>query len=320
MLNLWTYVVVLGVGWGAVALLGGFGIDVVGLVGDVVDWDAIGWAGTTAIALVAATLLGVLSLAIVYVTEYWGFELARVRGQEGTVLRTRRGLFTTREVNRAERRIRGMQLSEPLLWRWMHAADTTVITTGLSLWAPSQPAVILPRSPVADARRIAADVLEATGPDDPFVAPLAGRPRAALRRRLTWATGATVALALLLGWLAVTEVVPASVVGTAVVAWPAALLAAWVAYRALGHAVVGRYLVTRSGVLARRTTALQRDAVSTVIVRESLLQRRLGLRSLVTTTAAGHGTYATPDLDADTCLELASAVAPELLAPFREDR
>lgn len=315
-LNLWTYVIVGGLGWGGVWLLDGFGIDVVGFVGGLIDWDAIGWLATVAIAFAAATVFGVLALAVVYVTEYWGFELARVRGQEGTLLRTRQGLFTTREVNRAESRIRGIQLSEPLLWRWMRVADTTVVTTGLNLWAITQPAAILPRAPVTAARRVAGEVLGTEDPAHPFLAQLAPRPFAALRRRLFWASAIGLAVALVLLWLALTDVVPFVAVAAAAVVWPLALLGAWIAYRALGHAVVGRYLVTRSGLFNRATTALQCDAVSTVVVRESLLQRRLGLRSLLTMTAAGYGTYATPDLDANETLELASRVAPELLAPF----
>ncbi len=315
-LSLWTYVIVLGLGWGGVWLVGSFGIDVVGVVEGLLDWDAIGWLGTAAIAFAAATFFGVLALAVIYVSEYWAFELARVRGPEGTLLRTRRGLFTTREVNRAEQRVRGMQLSEPLLWRWMRLADTTVVTTGLNLWAVSQPAAILPRAPVTAAKRIVGEVLDAEGPDNPFHAPLARRPSAALRRRLSWATGITVGLALVLTWLAITDVVPAVAIWGAAAFWPIALVGAGIAYRALGHAVVGPYLVTRSGLMSRATTALQRDAVSTVVVRESLLQRRLGLRSLLTMTAAGYGTYATPDLDATECLELGSRVAPDLLAPF----
>ena len=66
-------------------------------------------------------------------TENWNLELARVPSRDGTMLRTRKSLFTTREVNRDENRIRGAQVSEPVLWRWMGASDTSVITTGLDV-------------------------------------------------------------------------------------------------------------------------------------------------------------------------------------------
>ncbi len=313
-LSVWTYVVVLGLGWGAVFLLGTFGIDVVDVVSGLLNWDRIGWLGTAAIAFVAATVGGVLALSVAYVTEYWGYELARVRGQEGTLLRTRRGLFTVREVNRAEHRIRGFHLSEPLLWRWMGAAETTVVTTGLSLWAVDQPTAILPRGPVRVHRRLAQRVLDPER--EPFAAPLAAHPRAALRRRMWWATALTLVAAAVLLWLTVTDVTPEPVLLVLVAVWPLTVAGAVIAYRALGHAIVGPYLVTRSGLNRRATTVLQRDAVSTIVLRESLFQRRLGLRTVRTMTSAGAGGYDTPDLDRDEALRFATRAAPGLLDPF----
>ncbi|MBF6618954.1 MAG: PH domain-containing protein [Patulibacter sp.] len=325
-LSVWSYVVVLGIGWGANFFLGTFGIDLVEVVSGLLDWDAIGTAGTVAIGFVAATIGGMLALAVAFFTEYWGYELARVRGRtttdpeagskEGTLLRTRRGLFTTREVNRAEHRIRGVRLSEPLLWRWIGATDTTVITTGLSLWAIDQPTAILPRGPIAVHRRIAAEVLD---PDHaPLAADLATHPRAALRRRLWWATLLTLTVAAILVWLLVTDVVPAVALAGLAILWPLALVGGLVAYRALGHAIVGPYLVARSGLTSRATTVLRRDAVSTIVVRESLFQRRLGLRTVATMTAAGAGRYQVPDLTRDDALRFAADAAPGLLDPFLE--
>jgi putative membrane protein len=314
LLSVWTYVVVLGLGWGGVVLLGTFGIDAGDVVSGLADWDAIGGPATAVIAFVAATVFGVACMAVVFATEYWRFELARVRGQEGTLLRTRRGLFTTREVNRAERRIRGMQLSEPLLWRWMGAAETFVVTTGLSLWATSQPTAILPRGPLRVHRRVADAVLD---PEHaPFTAELARHPRAALRRRLWWATLVTLGVGLVLAGLALADVVPAVALVAVAGLWPLALTGAVVAYRALGHAIVGPYVVTRSGLNRRATTALRRDAVSTVVLRESLLQRRLGLRTVATMTSAGTGGYDTPDLARSDALRFAVEAAPGLLDPF----
>ncbi|WP_254875524.1 PH domain-containing protein [Streptomyces sp. CAI 127] len=314
MFNAWAYVLVLGVGWGGYWLLSGFGVDAAAFVSGLLDWRSIGWAGTAAIGFLTASVLGAAGLAVTYVVEYGKFELARVPGPDGTVLRTRQGLLTTREVSRDENRVRGVQISEPVLWRWLGVADTSLVTTGLSLWSMSQPAAILPRGPVAVARRVASEVLDPE--EQPLQARLAAHPRAALRRRLWWATTTTAAVALALGWLAVTGVLPYAALWAAVALWPCALGAALVAYRALGHTVSGSYLVTRSGLLSRSTTVLRRSAVSTVVIRESLLQRRLGLRSVSTMTAAGYGGYDTPDLDARASLDFAVRAAPGLLNPF----
>jgi putative membrane protein len=91
-----------------------------------------------------------------------------------------------------------------------------------------------------------------------------------------------------------------------------------VAHRALGHAVVGPWLVVRSGLVSRRTVVLRRDAVSTIALRESVLQRRLGLRTVTAMSAAGWGAYDAPDLTADEALRFAVAAAPGLLDPFLE--
>lgn len=314
MFSIWAYVLALGLGWGGLWLLSSFGVDVVGWVTGLLDWEAVGWVGVVLIAVAAVTLVGVVGLAVTYFLEFWNFELARVPAGGATMLRTRKGLFTTREVNRDEVRIRGVQLSQPLFWRWMGVTDTSVITTGLDVWSMAEPATILPRTPLTVARRVAVEVLGAEAA--PLRATLTSHPRAALLRRLGWATGLSAATALILGWLALTGVVLLVAVWAAAVLWPLSLGAAWLAYRALGHTIAGSYLVTRSGLFHRATTVLQRSAVSTVAVRESLLQRCLGLRTVGTATAAGYGWYETPDLETDRALEFALQAAPGLLDPF----
>lgn len=314
MFNIWAYILALGLGWGFSWLLGSFGIDVVGFITGVLDWKALGWGWTVLIGVIAVGAFGAVGLGVNYFIEYWNFELTRVPGEKGTLLRTRQGLFTTREVNRDGNRMRGMQISEPVLWRWLGVSDTTVITTGLSMWSMSQPAAILPRAPVVVARRVAGAVLDVE--PNPFELALHRHKRAALRRRLWWACVATGGVALALMWLAATNVTPTWTIWTVAALWPMLLLAAGIAYRALGHAVSGMYLVVRSGLVSRATTALQRSAVSTIAIRESILQRRLGLRTVSAMTAAGYGAYEAPDLDAAEALHFADQAAPGLLAPF----
>ncbi|XRQ09085.1 PH domain-containing protein [Actinomadura welshii] len=314
MFNVWAFAFALGVGWGAYWLLTGFGVDVAGHASALADRSGLGPAGTAAVTLAGMGAFGAAGLGANYLVAYWNFELARVPGEHGTLLRTRHGLFTTRVVNRDDSRMRGVHVSEPVLWRWLGVADTNLITTGLSLWSMSQPTAILPRGPRSAALRVAAAALGAA--PNPFEAELVRHPRAALRRRLWWATAASAAVAAVLAWLAVTGVVPAGAVWAAAALWPLALLAAVIAYRALGHAIAGRYLVARYGLVSRSTVALQRPAVSTVAVRESLLQRRLGLRTVNVMTAAGWGAYTVPDMDADESLRFADEAAPGLLRPF----
>lgn len=314
MFNVWAYALALGLGWGGFWLLGGVGIDVGGFVVGLLDWESLGWGWTIAIGFAVVSVFGAIGLGVNYFFEYWNFELARVPSKDGTLLRTRKGLLTTREVNRDEKRTKGVHVSQPLLWRWMGASDASVITTGLDVWSLSDPTAILPRGPVRVARRVAAEVLDSD--QRPLEAPLAPHPRAALRRRLWWATGVTAAVGGVLGWLALTDVVPAAAVWSTLALWPLALGAAVIAYRALGHAIVGSYLVTRSGLLNRVTTVLQRSAVSTIVIRESPLQRRLKLRTVTAMTAAGYCAYDTPDLERDASVRFALAAAPGVLDRF----
>ncbi|NEE02811.1 PH domain-containing protein [Phytoactinopolyspora halotolerans] len=312
--NSWAYIMAIGLLWGGFWLLSTFGVDVGGFLDGLADWEALGWGWTIGIGVLVTGAVGVIGLAVNFFTENWNFELARVSGEDGTQLRTRKGLFTTREVNRDERRMRGLQISEPLLWRWMGMADTNVVTTGLSLWSMSEPTAILPRGPIGVARSVAVDVLGSR--PSPFDVPLVRHPAAALRRRLCWATVGGAALVAVVVWLVITDVLPAWTVWLGAAGWPVALLGAVVAYRALGHAVAGPYVVLRSGLISRSTVALQRSAVSTIALRQSLLQRRLGLMTVSAMTAAGWGGYQASDVDAGEAVEFATAAAPGLLEPF----
>ncbi|NED96344.1 PH domain-containing protein [Phytoactinopolyspora alkaliphila] len=314
MFNIWAYLMALGLLWGAYWLGTAVGFDVGGFIEGLVDWEALGWGRSIVVGALVVGAVGAVGLGVNFFTENWNFELARVPGENGTLLRTRQGLFKTREVNRDDTRLRGIQISEPLLWRWMGMADTNVVTTGLDLWSMSQPTTILPRGPIGVARPVAAAVLGVH--ESPLEVPLARHPRAALRRRMWWATLTAVAVVVLLGWLAANDVVPFAMMWAGVALWPIAVAAAVVAYRALGHAVSGEYLVVRSGLMSRQTTALKRSAVSTVAVRQSLLQRRLGLKTVAAMSAAGWGAYHAPDVPADAAVALASEAAPGLLEPF----
>lgn len=313
MFSIWAFLMAAGLLWGLFWLVSAFGIDLIGPVSRSRAWDSLGWPATVLVVLAVAGVVGAVGMGVNFLTANWGFELARVRSGERSYLRTRRGLFSTREVSRDEARVRGLSIDEPVLWRWMGMADTSVITTGLSVWDMEQPTAILPRGPVRVARAAAARVL---GEPSPLEAPLRRHPPAALRRRLWWATLAGAAPVAALLAPAAAGVVPWWIVWAALGLLPVTLLAGVVAYRALGHAIVGDYLVVRSGLMSRSSSALRRDAVSTVAVRQSLLQKRLGLSTVSAMTAAGWGAYEAPDVAAAEALEFAHRAAPHLLDEF----
>ena len=215
--------------------------------------------------------------------------------------------------------MRGVELSEPLLLRWVGGARTHAVATGLSdEEGGKQPdaKTMLPPAPRAQARRVAAAVLrEESFPIDGFIA----HPSAALRRRITW--GLLVALpfavaavvSAVLGWIPI---------GLAVAVVPSAALLGIAfgidAYRNLGHRLHGAYLVSRRGTALRRTVALRRDGIIGWRFEQSVFQRRSGLLDVVATTAAGSGQCAVPDVRAGDGLALAEDAVPGLLAPFLE--
>lgn len=273
---------------------------------------------TVLVLVLAAVVAGVVGALGLWVEMWWSYRLER---EPGGTLRVRRGLLTSRSVSIEERRLRGVDLVEPLGVRLMGAARLDAITTGLAEDDEEQHGsrnTLLPAVPRQLAGRVAADVLrERTTPTG---AALTGHPRAARRRRLGWALWSVlvpVAASALIGAL-LTPVLSWIALACAVLILPLAVLLALDAYRALGHAVVGSYLVTRSGTVRRSTAALERAGVIGWTVRQSYFQRRAGLLSVTATTAAGAGAYTVHDADASEGLGFAAEAVPGLLEPFLE--
>lgn len=305
--GIWGLVTAAGLLWGGYFTLGAFGVDLGSWLGSARDALGLGTAGAVVAGLAAMVALGALGMGGQFLTGQAFFRLTREPGEEGgSVLRTRRGLFRTREVVRDEARTRGVSLSEPLFWRWLGTTDTSLITTGAFWW--SEGVTILPRGPRRVALRVAAEVLGG----DPLGAPLVRHPARALRRRLLWALWAAVACA-----LAVAPLGERAWLTALLVTAPPALGLALAGYLALGHAVTGPWLVLRAGALSRVTSVLRRDAVSGVCVRQSPLQRRLGLATVRVSTAAGDGAYAARDVAVADAVPLAVAALPTVVS-FRD--
>ena len=270
------------------------------------------WRVAVEVGVVGVAFIAVASTAG-YVLAFWNFRLSRHRG--GT-LRVTRGLITSRATSIEERRLRGAEISEPLLLRAVGGARTMAITTGLRVGRGAERGgtMLMPPGPRAAAVRIAADVV---GRTEPFVGPLVSHGARARQRRFVRAIGgsvAVVALSALIwlaagrsgwGWLAPAVLVPLSV--------PLAADRA----RSLGHAMVGGYLVARRGSLVRRRAVLSCDGVIGVNLRSSVFQRRVGLATLTATTAAGRQGYQVQDLAVRDAVVLADTLVPGLLDEFK---
>ncbi|NUV65525.1 MULTISPECIES: PH domain-containing protein [unclassified Streptomyces] len=297
--------------------------DWIGAQGQVIEWVGDRFRETpllwTIIVLVLAALVaGVLGALGLWIEMWWNYRLER---EAGGTLRVRRGLFTSRSISVEEARLRGVDLVEPLGVRLLGAARLDAITTGLAKDHEARNAdhnTLLPAAPRTRADSVAADVLRE--PDTPTGAALTPHPRAARGRRLRWSLAAVLGPVLILTLLGalLTPVLLWIALGCAVVGVPVAVVLALDAYRALGHALSGRYLVTRSGTVRRSTAALERAGVIGWTVKQSVFQRRAGLLSVTATTAAGGGAYTAYDTDASEGLTFAADAVPGLLEPFLE--
>ena len=265
------------------------------------------------LVLAAAGLLVLVSLLSIggYVLSFWNFRLTR---EPAGTLHVRRGLITTRSVSIEEDRLRGAEIREPLPLRLAGGARCVAIAAGLreGKSADKGGGLLLPPAPLGRAHEVVAEVLG----EDPAATPLVRHPRRALYRRLSRAVLGVLLLAAALYGLAWLGALPDWPWQVALVLVPFAALVGWDRYRGLGHALTGRYLVTRSGSLDRGTAAVRCDGLTGIVVERSYFQRRAGLVTLVAPVAAGKGGYRVLDVGESDGLALADRAVPGLLTPF----
>jgi putative membrane protein len=272
--------------------------------------------GLVAVLVGAALVVGFIGSLGLFVEMWYRYRLTR---EDGNLVMTR-GLLNTRSLSLERRRLRGVEVIEPLGARVAGAARVDVIATGMTKASDDQktdPKTILPAAPFDVARRVAAEVL---GSDAATATAVVGHPRAALWRRVRIGGYCVLALAAVLaflGWL-LTDVLLHLAWISLVVGPPVAVLLAVEAYRNLGHGLAPDHLVTRYGVGSRRTAALLRTGVIGWTITSSPFQRRAGLVTIHATTAANKGAYPVYDVGVDEGLRFAEEAVPDLLRPFLE--
>jgi putative membrane protein len=260
-------------------------------------------------ALVFVTLLSVVG----YLLAFWNYRLTR---HPGGSLHVSRGLITARATSIAERRLRGVELSQLLPLRAVGGARLLAVATGLRVGRGAERGgtLLMPACPVEQARRVAAAVLnDATLPIRPVLRRHA--PAARRRRYLRTVAPATALWLVLFGWW-LAGGMPGWLPALGILLPVLAALLAEDRYAGLGHALAGRYLIARSGSLNRRQVLLQTDGIIGWNLRQSYFQRRARLATLTATTAAGQQEYRVIDLAAADALRLADAALPGLLEEF----
>ncbi|MFI7223860.1 PH domain-containing protein [Nonomuraea angiospora] len=345
-LSLWSFT-------GAALVLGALykALDSFGAKGLVTEAADGLWDWVTARPLVAVPLLlaanlavGVLGSVLLF-AESWGrYRLEREPGR----LRLHRGLLTTRSLTLEERRLRGVEISEPLLLRLGGGARLRTIATGLGkadehetedaaaltpplpralAWSLATEIATLPTAPPPSAPQAGASGHGTPGTGRAASADARGlgmgslvpHPAAARRRRIVRALVTVAVLAAAAGlasWLLPWQWSRAAVWAVPALALPFGMWLAVESARSLGHALGRRHLLTRQGAVVRRTIALDRRGVSGWTITESYFQRRDGLLTVSAATAAGKGRYDVVDVDRGDGLELAARAVPGLLEPF----
>ena len=272
-------------------------------------WEWITQFAVAAVVVVLAVvgLAAWVALSVAgYVVQWWSFRLVREHGS----LHLTTGLFTTRSITVEEAKVRGVEMTEPVLMRLVGGAELSTLATGVEDGVTQ----VLPPCPRDVAVGVGEAVLEHRGP---LTDPLAEHgPKA---RRRSWFRQLRNALDLIavlaaawwffdltwwwLGVLGVALLALAAVVGES-------------SYRHLGHALAGGHLVAGSGALARIRTVLETDGIIGWVVSQSWWQRRIGLADLTATTAAGAERVLVRDVGLDVAIALADRATPGLLTDF----
>ena len=274
--------------------------------------DAWQWLGSQALPVLVpgvavACLVGWVIVSVGgYVLRWWDLRLVREDGN----LRLTAGLFTTRSTSVEEARVRGVLLTEPVLLRAVGGAELSTLATGVGSGGVTK---VLPPCPLPVAARVGTAVLE---DPRPLTVPLLPHGDAA-RRRCHWRAQRPTMLVLAATPGRVGRRRPRRGRRPRLRGRGAAgrrRLATGVAsYRHLGHALAPGHLVSGAGALQRSRTVLERDGIIGWVVRQSWFQRRVGLATLVATTAAGPESVVVVDLPLAQAIALADAATPGML-------
>ena len=264
---------------------------------------SVGVVGTVAVAVLLAVLWSWSTygnLVLRRDTEGGSSE----RGSDG-VLQLRHGVLRVREHTFDVRRLRGGTMREPLLVRALRGARLDAVMTGVH--GEGESSVLLPPCPVDTAKAVLAELIDN---EEAVNGPLRSHGPAAARRRWTRA----LALPALAG---VGMAVMSVLVGLPIWAWaiwagvtvPCALLALD-RVRSLGHRVADGWLVARTGSLERRRDCIACAGIIGWTVRQTLLQRRAGVATLIAATAAGRKHYRVTDVPAELAWSVAADASP----------
>jgi putative membrane protein len=261
--------------------------------------ERFGVAASVSVAAVAVLVASVVLSVLRSLVTYGNLVLRR----DAELLHLEHGLLRVREHTFDMRRLRGGTLREPLLVRLFGGARLDAVMTGVG--GAGEASLLLPPCPRATAESVLSGLIAAP---DPVKGPLRAHGAAATRRR--WTRALTLPAVLLIAMAAMYSRTPVWLWPAWVVLTVCCALLAVDRSHALGHRVDAEWLVARAGSLDRRRDCIAAAGIIGWTVRQTFLQRRAGVATLIAATAAGVKSYRVIDVPAELAWTIAAAASP----------
>ena len=258
-----------------------------------------GVAASVAVAAVVVVAASVVLSVLRSLVTYGNLVLRR----DADVLHLEHGLLRVREHTFDMRRLRGGTLREPLLVRLFGGARLDAVMTGVG--GAREASLLLPPCPRATAEAVLSELIARP---DVVTGPLTAHGVAATRRR--WTRALTLPAVLLVAMVALYSSTPVWLWPVWAVLTVCSVLLAIDRSRALGHRVDAEWLVARAGSLDRRRDCIAAAGIIGWTVRQTLLQRRAGVATLIAASAAGVKAYRVIDVPAELAWSIAGAASP----------
>jgi putative membrane protein len=246
------------------------------------------------VVLVASVVLSVLRSLVTY-----GNLVLR---RDADALHLEHGLLRVREQTFDMRRLRGGTLREPLLVRLFGGARLDAVMTGVG--GAGEASLLLPPCPRATAETVLAELIARP---EAVTGALRGHGAVATRRR--WTRALALPAVLLVAMVALYAWTPVWMWSVLAVLAVCCALLAFDRSRALGHRVDAQWLVARAGSLDRRRDCIAAAGIIGWTVRQTLLQRRAGVATLIAATAAGVKSYRVIDVPAELAWSIAGSAS-----------
>jgi putative membrane protein len=247
------------------------------------------------VVLVASVVLSVLRSLVTY-----GNLVLR---RDADALHLEHGMLRVREQTYDMRRLRGGTLREPLLVRLFGGARLDAVMTGVG--GAGEASLLLPPCPRATAETVLAELIARP---EAVTGALRGHGAVATRRR--WTRALALPAVLLVAMVALYAWTPVWMWSVLAVLAVCCALLAFDRSRALGHRVDAQWLVARAGSLDRRRDCIAAAGIIGWTVRQTLLQRRAGVATLIAATAAGVKSYRVIDVPAELAWSIAGSASP----------